>query len=178
MKHPTTLRTARTHPREAGDWPLNAARDFSTASHFLSNSKQSKRLSVDHLACLLGAVISYARPFTEPSMTALNQQPHQRNCFLEIATDLGADIRLHAALLLARDEIVSLSDAFDGATARGLKAAGRRLRSFSFPNPRAVGVVSRIDLAAFSRIAMLMRLACIFFLAEVTMGADSDDSDD
>jgi hypothetical protein len=116
---------------------------------------------------MLGAVIAYARPFTDSVRLTFRQQPEQRKCFMGIAADLGANTAMHAAILLARDQLIALSDPWGAANSRASEAHPS-LRRFVYPNPGCARIVARLDLCDFDRIAVLMRLACVFFLAEVT----------
>src|SRR4051812_11695467 len=100
------LMMARRYPAEAGGWTLSAANDFSTAGDFLRKLRKCKRDSAQYMGFLLGAVIAYARPFTDIASRTFNQQPEQKQCFMGIATDLGADIGVHANILLARDRLI------------------------------------------------------------------------
>jgi hypothetical protein len=115
---------------------------------------------------LLGAVIAYARPFTRSASLTFNQHPDQKECFMGIAADLGANTRVHSAVLLAREELIALSDPWGSLPGRA-SGTHRRMRRFVYPNPRCARIMSRIDLGDFHRVTVLMRLACVFFLAEV-----------
>jgi hypothetical protein len=160
------LKTPRRYPAEAGGWPLNAARDFVAALDFLSKEAKCRTNTAEHMGCLLGAVIAYARPFTASANLTFHHHPDRRQCFMELAADLGADTRVHCAVLLAREDLIASSDSWESPSGRSL-GAQRSMRRFVYPNPRVARIMSRIDLRDFRRIAILMRLACIFFLAEV-----------
>lgn len=157
---------ARTYPAEAGGWTLSAASDFFTASDFLRKLRKCKRDSAEHMGLLLGAVIAYARPFTDVAGYTFNQPREQRQCFMGLAADLGADISVHTNILLAREKLIVLSDAC-GDVPGGISGRKRRWRKFVYPNVRCARVLDQIDSRDVSRNAGLMRLACVFFLAEV-----------
>jgi hypothetical protein len=160
------LKTPRRYPSEAGGWPLSAAADFLSAVDFLRKEEKCRPDTAEHMGVLLGAVIAYARPFTDSASQAFNQHPDQKECFMGIAADLGSNPDVHSAILLAREELLVLSDSW-GASCRA-SGSHRRMRRFAYPNPHCAGIMSRIDLGDFRRAAILMRLACVLFLAEVT----------
>jgi hypothetical protein len=160
------LLMARRYPAEAGGWSLTAAGDFFTASDFLRKVRKCKRGSAEHMGLLLGAVIAYARPFTDMVSRTFNQLPEHRQCFMGLAADLGADIGVHANILLAREKLVVMSDSC-GTVPGGSSGPQRRWRKFAYPNPRCARVLELIESRDFGRNAGLMRLACVFFLAEV-----------
>jgi len=103
----------------------------------------------------------YSRPFTERADPAANQTPAQRRCFMALAADLGAELRLHAQLLQMRDEIFALSDLVS------VPAARLNARCFRYPDPRLARIIGRLDRSHFSRLAASMRLACMFYQAEL-----------
>jgi hypothetical protein len=160
------LMTARRYPAEASGWSLSAASDFFTASDFLRKVRKCERDSAEHMGLLLGAVIAYARPFTDIASRTFNQPPEQRQCFMGIAADLGADIDVHVNILRAREKLIVLSD-FCGHVPDGLSGPRRHWRKFVYPNPRCARILDPIERGDFRRNAGLMRLACVFFLAEV-----------
>jgi hypothetical protein len=160
------LMTARRYPAEASGWSLSAASDFFTASDFLRKVRKCKGDSAEHMGLLLGAVIAYARPFTDITSRTFNQPPEQRQCFMGIAADLGADIDVHVNILLAREKLIGLSDYYVPGS-EGLAGPRRHWRKFVYPNPRCARILDAIERGDFRRNAALMRLACVFFLAEV-----------
>jgi hypothetical protein len=159
------LKTPRRYPQEAGGWSLSAAADFSSTVDFLRKQAKCPPDTAEHMGVLLGAVIAYARPFTDSATQAFNQSPDRMECFMGIAADLGANPGVHSSILLAREELLFLSDSW-GASCRA-SASLRRMRRFAYPNPSCARIMSRIDLGDFKRAAILMRLACVFFLAEL-----------
>jgi hypothetical protein len=160
------VKTARRYPPEARRWPLNAAGDFASAIGFLRKNAMCNPNSAEHLGLLLGAVIAYARPFSERVSRSFNQHRDQRECFMGIAADLGADMKLHCAVLLAREELIASSEPWRNVSGRAL-GSHRSMRRFAYPNPRCASITGRIGMRDFASIAMLMRLACTFFLTEL-----------
>jgi hypothetical protein len=156
---------------EACSWPLSAAGDFFSATDFLHKLAKCKPNTAEHMGCLLGAVIAYARPFTDDASLTFDRHPDRNHCFMGIAADLGADSGVHRAVLLARQELIVLSDPWRNLPGRGL-GSHRRMRRFVYPDPRCARIMSRIDLGELRRIAILMRLACVFFLAEAIPAGD------
>ena len=141
-------------------WSRLASRDLGVAAGYLRESAHHSRRSVGYSAAVLGALMSYSRPFTERADPAANQSPAQRRCFMAFAADLGADLRLHGQLLQMRDEIVALCDLVS------VPAAPRNARCFRYPDPRLARITSRLDQPHFSRLVASMRLACGFYRAE------------
>jgi hypothetical protein len=115
---------------------------------------------------LLGAVIAYARPFSDSASLTFSQHSDQKECLMAIAADLGANSSVHWGVLSAREELVALSDPWGSVPGRAV-GSHRRMRRFVYPNPRCARIMSRIDRGDFRRVAILMRLACVFFLSEV-----------
>jgi hypothetical protein len=146
---------------------MYAARDFAGAVVFIRNASQHQRFSAAHLGSSLGALISYGRPFTERANAALNQRPEHRSCFLELALDLGVSMEVHTTILQLRDAVVARSDVQGAPTTRLAGGSRCQLRYFSYPDPECTRIVRRLNPLSFERIANLMRLACVFFLAEV-----------
>jgi hypothetical protein len=141
-------------------WSRHALRDLDIAFGYLRESERHRRRSVPYSAAVLGALLSYSRPFTERADAALNQTPGERRCLMSLAADLGADLLMHASLLQLRDEIIALSDIVR------VPAARVSARRFKFPNPRLASITHCIDLGRFRKLAASMRVACVFFQAE------------
>jgi hypothetical protein len=158
---PHLLRTPLASP-ESGLWSTYAARDLNVVVSYLRQADTQRRCCAEHSASVLGALISYSRPFTERADRRFEQQPAQRQCYLSLAADLGADLQLHSILLQARDELLALSD-IEFSPAAQLSA-----RRFRHPDPRLARVTRTVPLDRFRRLAQTMWLTCGFFEAEWT----------
>jgi hypothetical protein len=146
---------------EAEQWSRHAVRDLEVAIGFLRDLGKHRRNSVAYSVALLGALLSYSRPFTERADPAVNQNVAERGCFLSLAADLGADLHLHGMLLQMRDQIMALSDVVS------LPAARLNARTFKYPDPRLMRITQNLSQADFQRLAGAMRVACTFFRAEL-----------
>jgi hypothetical protein len=154
-------------PSGAGVWIRYAVENLEAVAVFLRGSAKHRTSSVAHAGAMLGALFAYSRPFTECPDPALNPLPEQRVCFLDLAADLGADLRLHATLLQVRDEGIALSD-FVPIVSSWRPHAGRfNARRFKYPDSRFARVIGTLDCAAFQQITASMRLACDFFRVEI-----------
>ena len=161
MPHRELLRKRAARHLEDPLWSSLAARDLEVASGFLRESGKHRRGSVAYSAAILGALISYSRPFTERPDAVLNQNAAERRCFLSLAADLGADLRLHGMLLQMRDEIIALSDIVSVPVVRV------HARRFKYPDPRRARITAALNLSAWRRLAASMQVACRFFQAEM-----------
>jgi len=83
------------NPQQALVRLLNSTPDFAATVDFIRRARQYRRSTVEHVALLLGALISYSRPFKDHAGCALGQIP----VFAALATDLGADLQLHAGIV-------------------------------------------------------------------------------
>jgi len=117
--------------------------------------------SAANSGAVLGALMTYSRPFTERADSAVNQTPAQRRCFLSLAADLGADLRLHGILLQMRDGVIALSDSVSSQVPRF------DARRFEYPDVRVGRITRALNPGEFCRLAASMRLACNFFQAEI-----------
>jgi hypothetical protein len=142
-------------------WSDHAVRDLDVVVHYLRQAAHQRRCCAEHSASVLGALISYGRPFTDRAHPAVNPHPRERRCFLSLAADLGADLRLHETLLQARDEVIALSDVVHSPVTR-LSA-----RRFLHPDPRLSRLTRNLELARFRTLADSMRVACRFFELEM-----------
>lgn len=160
MPHRELLRRRAARCLENELWATLAARDLEVAGGLLRESGKHRKTSAGYSAVMLGALLSYSRPFTEGPDPAVNQNAAERSCFLSLAADLGADLRLHAQLLQMRDEIIALSDLVK------VPAVSLHTRRFKHPDPRFVRVTGTLNLAAARRLAATMQIACSIFQAE------------
>jgi hypothetical protein len=142
-------------------WSDCAVRDLDVVIHYLRQASHQRRCCAEYSASVLGALISYSRPFTERPHPAVNPPAHERRCFLSLAADLGADLRLHRILLQARDEVIALSELVHSPMARF------RSRCFIHPDPRLSRIIRQLELDRFRALAGIMRVACRFFGAEM-----------
>jgi len=148
-------------PSEGGLWSKYAARDLDVVVHYLCRADKQRRGCAERSASVLGALISYSRPFTERGNPHAEQYPGERRCFLSLAADLGADLRVHSILLQARDRAMALSDIVP------MPAAQSSARRFKYPNPTLARITRNLDLDDFRRLTVTMRIACRFFEAEM-----------
>jgi hypothetical protein len=149
-------------------WLEFTVRDLDTAAGYLRNCEQNRRDSVVGASALIGALLSYARPFTERSNPSLNPLPEQQHRFLELAAQLGADLRVHAALMQVRADVVALSERVPVVSANPTEPSGASLRRFNYPDPNIDRVMESIDLRAFAEVVQAMRRGCEAWLAERT----------
>jgi len=161
MPHRQLLQKRMAHPPEGELWSRHAARDLAVAGGFLRELGKHRTASISYSAALLGALISYSRPFTERADPSFNQDVSGRHCFLAIAADLGADLRLHAKLLQMRDELIALSDVVS------LPAHRLNARRFKYPDPHFARLTRSLDCADFRKLISEMHVACHFFHAEM-----------
>jgi hypothetical protein len=150
---------------EAEQWSRHAVRDLEVANGFLCDLGKHRRNSVGYAVALLGALLSYSRPFTERADPAMNQNVTERRCFMALAADLGADLILHGMLLQMRDQIMALSDIVS------VPAARLNARSFRYPDPRLMQITRSLNQTDFRRLTGSMRVACTFFRAEIAARA-------
>jgi hypothetical protein len=154
-------------PRQALVRLLNSTRDFAAAIGFIKRAREYDRSTIEHAALYLGALICYSRPFRPRDGRELGETLNQSPVFLAVATDVGADLELHATVvglsLQALECTEPLSETMQGAA----NASNCNVLSFSFPDRSAPTVPKQLDLEAFERIANLMRLACVFTLSEI-----------
>jgi len=157
---PHLLKTPLPAP-ESGLWSKYAGRDLDVACHYLRQAEKQRRCCAEHSASMLGALICYSRPFTERANPHIEQHPDERQCFLSLAADLGADLRLHSILLQARDEAMFLSDVIHAPVARS------NARLFKHPDPSLARITRRVDIDSFRRLASTMRIGCYFLETEM-----------
>lgn len=147
-------------------WMLNAAGDFGATATFISDARKHDQSTVDHVGLLIGALISYARPFRERDDDTRQASTHEKY-FLDLATDLGADLMLHAAVLRARDKLIAHSAVPLHSVSRAPKMNSRRVRAFEFPSAKFAKLAIGLDLDRLNRAALTMKLTCMFMLAEI-----------
>jgi hypothetical protein len=149
-------------------WTLNAARDFGAAAALIADARRHDPASVDYIGFLIGALISYSRPFRYRKDADTPQAATRNRYLLDLGTDLGVDLTLHITTLRMRDRLIARSvDPPGQATLRSLKINEPRLRAFEFPNQKLARLAVGLDLDRVTSMAQSMRLACIFLLAEV-----------
>ena len=146
---------------ESGLWSKYAARDLDVVCHYLHQARKQRKCCAEHAASVLGALIHYSRPFTERANPHIDQYPGERQCFMSLAADLGADLRLHSSLLQARDEAMARSEVVHPSLAR---PNARRLKH---PDPRLARITRQLQIDSFRRLANTMRVACYFFEEEM-----------
>jgi hypothetical protein len=148
-------------PPESGLWSKYAARDLDVVVHYLRQADKQRRGCAERSASVLGALISYSRPFTECGNPQLEQYPGERRCFLSLAADLGADLHVHSILLQARDQAMALSEIVP------MPPVQLSARRFKYPDPGLARITRNLDLDDFRRLTVTMRIACLFFGAEM-----------
>jgi hypothetical protein len=154
------------NPPAARSWTLCAARDFSATISFIRHAHSHTRLSADHVGSLIGAVISYARPFKNHE-AGIGQHPDPKRCFMDLAIDLGADLALHGSILETSRRLIARASPPAFYPAKNLSERPVRVHCFDFPDVECDSIARRYDLDSFVGIARLMRLACVFLLAEI-----------
>jgi hypothetical protein len=157
MPHRQLLQKRMAQAPKSELWSRHAARDLAVAGGFLREWSQHRTGSIGSSAAVLGALISYSRPFTERADPSFNQDVRGRHCFLALAADLGADLRLHAKVLQVRDEIIALSDVVS------VPAQRLNARRFKYPDPHFARLTGNLDGAEFRKLVAAMRAACDFF---------------
>ena len=145
---------------ESGLWSTYAARDLDVVCHYLHQAHKQRRCCAEYSVSLLGALIYYSRPFTERANPPIDQYPGEQ-CFMSLAADLGADLRLHSSLLQARDEVMALSAVLHPPLAQ---PTTRRVKH---PDPRLARITRPLKIDRFRRLASTMRIACYFFEEEM-----------
>jgi hypothetical protein len=142
-------------------WSRYAARDLDVVIHYLHQAAKQRRCGAGYTASILRALICYSKPFTERANPVVNQYPRERECFLSLAADLGADLRLHALVLQARDAVVALSDLAPAPSAHS------SIRRFKHPDARLARIIRTLELGCFRTLVVRMRVACNFIEAEM-----------
>ncbi|MBS0419424.1 MAG: hypothetical protein JSR66_17065 [Proteobacteria bacterium] len=160
MHHRELLLRMPVPPAPTDPWSCRAVRDLEVAINFGHVAAKHPAGSMVHAGAALGALMSYSRPFTERA-DAVNQTPEQRGCFLSLAADLGADLRLHGILLQMRDGVIALSDIVSS------QFPPLNARRFKYPDSRVGRITRALNPGEFCRLAATMRLACHFFQAEI-----------
>lgn len=157
MPHRELLLKISVPPVPAELWSRRAARDLQAAIHFVYVAGKNRANAAVHAGALLGALISYSRPFTERADPAMNPTPAQHKCFLGLAADLGADLLLHGKLLRVRDEVMALSDLVS------LPEPRLNARRFKSSDSGVTRITRSLNQVEFCRLATSMRVACDFF---------------
>jgi hypothetical protein len=149
-------------------WTVNAARDFGTAAAFIADARKHDPTSIDYIGLLIGVLISYSRPFRERDDADTRRTDMRNRYLLDLGTDLGVDLTLHATALGMRDRLIARStEPLGQATHRTPELHNLRLRSFEFPNQKLARLAVGLDLDRVTSMAQSMRLACAFLLAEI-----------
>jgi hypothetical protein len=147
---------------------LNSSRDFGAAIDFLKRARNYDRCAIEYTALLLGALISYLRPFKDSRGSVLGRALHEIPIFLDAAVDLGIDLELHLRILQLSVQAIGGSQM----AAAGNPQAGIRgnvqIHRFSFPYPSGHLFAHQLDVDAFEQNCNLMRLACVFTLTELS----------
>jgi hypothetical protein len=154
-------------PQQALVRLLNSTRDFAAAVGFIKRARQYDQSTIEHVALFLGALISYSRPFKDRDGCTVGETLGQSPIFLAVATDLGADLKLHAKIVGLSLHAIARSEPLSGPLQRAANFCNSRIHSFSFPDQSGVKLARQLDLEAFERVSNLMRLACVFTLSDI-----------
>jgi len=154
-------------PRQALVRLLDSTRDFAAAVGFIKRAKQYDRSTIDHAALYLGALICYSRPFRARDGLELDETLNQSPVFWAVATDIGADLELHATVVGLSIQAMACTEPLCETMQRAANVSTCKVLSFSFPYRFAPTFPKQLDLEAFERIANLMRLACVFTVSEI-----------
>jgi hypothetical protein len=154
-------------PRQALVRLLNSTRDFAAAIGFIKRARQYDRLTSEHAALYLGALICYSRPFRPRDGRELGETLNQSPVFLAVARDVGVDLELHATVVGLSIQALACTEPLCETMQRAANASNCKDLSFSFPYRFAPTFPRQLDLEAFERVANLMRLACVFTLSEI-----------
>jgi hypothetical protein len=146
---------------------LNSSRDFAAAVDFLQRARNYDRAAIEYTALLLGALISYARPFKDRQGSSLGRPLHEIPIFLDAAVDLGVDLELHLKILQLSTQASGDSQTTVVANRHGGSQRDMQIHRFSFPYPSGHLLEDQLDVGAFEQISNLMRLACIFAITEL-----------
>jgi hypothetical protein len=164
----TSLPRSIPHPPATRNWVLLAARDFGATLALINNARRHSTCSAEHVGSLIAAVISYARPFSERADLEGDLPLDPKRCFLDLALDLGASLPLHRSLMLTGKRIIAQSQPRAIYPPRSATEGSKiRICLFDFPDIRWGSVTDGLELGAFVNITRLMRLACVFLLAEI-----------
>jgi hypothetical protein len=154
-------------PQQALVRLLNSTRDFAAAVGFIKRAQQYDQSTIEHVALFLGALISYSRPFKDRDGAAVGETLSQSPIFLAVATDLGADLELHARIVGLSLRAMACSEPLSEPLQRAASFCNSKIHSFSFPDRSGVTLARQLNLVAFERISNLMRLACVFTLSDI-----------
>jgi hypothetical protein len=90
-------------------WTVNAARDFGIAAAFIADARKHDPTSIEYIGLLIGVLISYARPFRDRDDADTRRTDMRNRYLLDLGTDLGVDLTLHATTLGMRDRLIARS---------------------------------------------------------------------
>jgi hypothetical protein len=155
------------HPQQTLGRLLNSLHDFATAVDFLRRARAYDRFSIERDALLLGALVSYSRPFKHRGGPVPGRPLDQLPVFLDAAVDLGVDLELHVKLVKLSAQAIAGSQPVAAPVQRTTNLGNVKIQRFSFPNPLGHLLAQQLELEAFSHISNLMRLACVFTLTQI-----------
>jgi hypothetical protein len=146
---------------------LNSCGDFAAAVEFVGRARACGRADIEYDALVLGALVSYSRPFKEADDPILGRPLDQLPAFLDAAVDLGVDLELHLELLELGTRAIGSSKPVTAAVRRSASRGNQRTHRFSFPNPLGHVLAQQLAPGPFEHISHLMRLACVFTLRQI-----------
>jgi hypothetical protein len=154
---------------------LNSSRDFAAAVDFLKRARAYDRSGLEYNALLLGALVSYSRPFKDRGGPVLGRPLDRLPAFLDAAVDLGVDLELHTRIVRLSVRAIGGSQPVAAPVQRAANPGNVEIQRFSFPNPLRYLLSQQLELEAFSHISHLMRLACVFTLMQIAQPDTRDD---
>jgi hypothetical protein len=155
------------HPQRTLARLLNSSRDFAAAGDCLKRARTYDRSGIEYAALLLGALVSYSRPFKDRGDSAPDRSLDLLPVFLDAAVDLGVDLELHIKLVRLGIKALGGSQPVAAPVQRAASLSKVKILRFSLPHPLRHLLAEQLELEAFGRIANLMRLACVFTLTQI-----------
>jgi hypothetical protein len=163
------------HPQQTLGRLLNSSRDFAAAVDFLRRARAYDRSAIEHSALVLGALVSYSRPFKDRGGPVLGRPLDRLPVFLDAAVDLGVDLELHTKIIRLSIQAIGGSRPLPAPVQRAANPDKVEIHRFSFPNPLGHLLAQQLELEAFSHTSNLMRLACVFTLTQIAQPDTQDE---
>ena len=144
---------------------LNSSQEFAAAVELVARARAC-RADLEYDALVLGALISYSRPFKDTGDPLLGPPLDQLPAFLATAVDLGVDLALHLELLRLGTRAIDSAKPVT-ATVQRTSRSNLGIHRFSFPNPLGHVLAQQLPPEPLEHISHLMRLACVFTLRQI-----------